>query len=664
MDKLKMQTKNIADENYEKLIALFPDIITEIVDDNGDIVRAIDARKLTENINSMVVNKNESRYEFSWPNKYETITELNKPITSTLRPDRESSVNFDETNNIYIEGDNLEVLKLLRNTYLNKIRMIYIDPPYNTGNDFIYDDNYSMNSNDYNEANNYIDELGNRLYTNKESLGRFHTNWLNMIYPRLKISRDLLTNDGLIFISIDDNEYTNLKKICDEIYGQKNFIGNIVVNGTPKNDPLIVSTSHEYCLVYARNIDYIKENDIKFGIKNPYYHDLIKIYKSHKDNSSVEEELSKYYIKNDLDGTNISNYKYADKHGIYRLGPLDDPQHGNIRDVRMNPVTNKPCPTPNSGWRCTLDTWNEWVAQDLIYFPEKDVIPSKKIYITEEKLFVLRSVLNIQLKKDTSMLKKMFGLKINPFPNPKPVNLIKSFIECIQDKNAIILDFFGGSSTTAQACIEQNIEDGGNRKFIIVQIPQEIKVESGMSNRAKQIANAAITFLNENNLPVNICEIGKERIRRSTLYLKDKLPNLEKDIDYGFKVFKVDSSNMKDVYYTPERTIQYSIEDHIDNIKDNRTEEDLLYQVLLEFGIGLTAKVDIKSFDNINIYSVNNQELICCFDYDITEHVIEEIAKMKPDYLVIRNISSNNIMNNIYETIKIYRGKSTDLRIL
>ena len=665
MDKLKMHTPNKVDENVEKIGALFPNALTEAIkgynDDGSPIIeRVIDFDILKQELSNVVVEGNEERYQFTWPDKKKSILLANAPIAKTLRPCREESVDFDKTENLYIEGDNLDVLKLLQETYLNKVKLIYIDPPYNTGKDFVYEDDFAQSTEEYLSNSGQLDEEGNRLFQNSENNGRFHTDWLNMIYPRLKLAKDLLADDGIIFISIDDCEVNNVIKICNEIFNENNFIAQIIVEGTPKNDPLIISTAHEYCLVYVKNYDEAKNKE--WGIANPIYDELLSILNSSSNYIKAEERLKKYYSDNDLMNDNISNYKYVDKHGIFRIGPIDDPQSGGSRDVRINTKTGKPLKTPNRGWSCSIDTWKDWVKQDLILFPEDDSnLCAKKTYITAGKLDILRAYFKIQTRKDTDMLKNMFGKKIFQFP--KPVELIKTFIDSSTNNDEIIMDFFSGSATTAHAVIKLNAEKASNgedchRKFILVQLQEDLEnnLNAAKGNREKQTFQNAIDFCRENNVPCLITEIGKERIRRAGKKIKDEAGLTATNLDIGFRVLKVDSTNMKDVYYNPSEYTQNLLSGLEDNFKDDRTPEDLLFQVMLDLGVPLSNKIEEKDIAGKKVFSVAENYLIACFDKNVSDDVVTEIAKQKPYYAVFRDsgIATDSVATNFEQIFATY----------
>lgn len=640
-ERLNMQTKNLAEEKFKKLKELFPNAVTEIVNDEGEVVPAIDKDTLMQEISSEVVEGNKERYQFTWPNKREAVLAANAPTSNTLRPCREESVNFDETENLYIEGDNLEVLKQLQETYLGKVKMIYIDPPYNTGKDFVYKDDFKSSINEYTETSGQYDEEGNRLETNPETHGRFHTDWLNMMYPRLKLARNLLSEDGVIFISIDDSEQTNLKKICDEIFGEKNFLATTVIDGTPKNDSLLIATSHEYMLVYFKNKEFSRS--LRWGAIHPLNFELNNLV-DNKPFEEAEKLLKEYYAKNKLKQDNIANYKFVDEGGIYRTTPLDDPQSEGPRDNRVNLKTGNYLKVPNRGWSTNIETWNEWVESNLIKFPDTDdKLADKKTYLNQSKLEVGRSVKEMQGRKATSDLKKMFDDN-EIFTNPKPVTLLEELMRILNDKNAIVLDFFSGSASTAEAVIDLNAKDEGNRKFIMVQIQEEIDSTKANTKKSKKVAENAIRFLEKIGKPTYISEIGKERIRRAGQKILEENKDKEgiENLDVGFRVLKLDSSNMKDVYYTPEDTDQNLLDLLEDNIKEDRTSEDLLFQVMLELGVPLSSSIEKEEVAGKEVLSVEDGFLVACFDKDMNEETVKAIAERKPYYAVFRDSSMAN----------------------
>ena len=648
--------------NVEKIQKLFPNAVTEVLRD-GKPTLAIDFDVLKQELSAELIDDKEERYQMTWPDKKKSILLANTPISATLRPCKEESVDFDHTQNLYIEGDNLDVLKLLQETYLGKIKMIYIDPPYNTGNDFVYNDDFKVESEEWSEMSGDYDEQGNRLFQNTESNGRFHTDWLNMIYPRLKIARDLLKDEGIVFISIDDSEVDNLRKICDEVFGADNFIAQIVVDGTPKNDPKIISTAHEYCLVYVR--DYETAKSCEWGIANPIYNDLLNIVRSAQSYKSAEELIRKYYKDNNLKDDNISNYNKVDKKGLFRIGPIDDPQSGGSRDIRYNPVTGEALKTPNRGWGCSIETWKEWVKNGEILFPEDNTkLCSRKVYIEDGKLDLLRAYFKIQTRKDTDMLKNLFGKKVFSFP--KPLELIKTFVDSSTESSDIVMDFFSGSGTTAHAVMQLNVDRllkcGKQVKYILVQIPEDLyknlSVASG--NREKQICQNAIDFCVENNMEVVLTSIGKERIRRAGKKIKEENPSAT-NLDVGFRVFKLDSSNMKDVYYKSSDYAQDLLSNLESNIKEDRTPLDLLFQVMLELGKQLSAKIEEREIAGKHVFVVDDNDLVACFDSNVTEDVVKAIAQKKPLYAVFRDssLSSDAVAVNFDQIFATYSPTTT-----
>lgn len=529
---------------------------------------------------------NNEFYRFEWTGKKNAKQIASKPTKNTLIPDIKNSKNWDTTENLFIEWDNLEVLKLLLNKYYGQIKMIYIDPPYNKDKDFVYKDTWKDNLEDYLSQTWQVDEDGETT-TEKETTWRKHSNWLNMMYPRLILARKLLKEDWVIFVSIDDAEVHNLRKVMDEVFWPDNFIAQILVDWTPKNDPFFVATSHEYCLLYTKEINEAKT--CNFWVKNPLFDNILKIYNDNWVNyKKIEEELIKFYYTLDLNNLNISNYKFADKKWVFRIWPIDDPQWWWPKDERLNILTWKKCKTPNWWWRCNLETWKKWVENDLILFPEDDNnLPSKKIYITEDRIDVMQWYFKIQTRKDTDNLKRLFNLEITPFSNPKPLELIKKFIESINDNNAIILDFFAWSWTTANAVMDLN-KDWWNRKFICIQIPEKLSLKWCKSNKERKITESAINFLSSISKPLNISEISKERIRR--VWDKIKTEVWWKNVDIGFRIFCLVESNFKymsEKYEINENTnleqMELLMKKEVEEswLIEWRTEIDVIYELII-----------------------------------------------------------------------------------
>lgn len=650
-EKLEMMSSNIIQENIDYIASKFPNALKEVME-NGELVKKIDFDVLKQELSTVVIDDKQERYQMTWPDKKKSILLANSRINATLRPVKEKSVDFDNTKNLYIEGDNLDVLKLLRETYLGKVKMIYIDPPYNTGNDFVYEDDFSQTSEEYLENSGQYDNQGNRMVQNLESNGRFHSDWINMIYPRLIIAKDILKEDGIIFISIDDTEVGNLRKICDEIFLSKNFIAQVVIDGTPKNDPKIVSTSHEYCLVYVKNIDLAK--DLEWGVNNPIYSQLIGIVQNEKNFKKAEEKIKQFYKENGLENDNISNYCKVDAKGLYRIGPIDDPQSGGPRDIRYNPITKEALKTPNRGWGCSVTTWEVWVKNGEVQFPEDNTrLCSRKVYIDKGKLDLLRSYFKFQTRKDTDMLKSYFDNK-RVFSFPKPVELIKTFVESSIKKDDIVLDFFAGSSTTAHAVLLFNKDrifesSKYSAKFILVQLREDLyeNLRRASGNRERMTCQNAIDYCEQYKLEPYLTSIGIERIKKVGLQLINQDPLLLRNLDTGFRVLKLDSSNMNDVYYNPNQLNQNILDQLVGNVKEDRTPLDLLFQVMLELGIELSAKIEEKELLGKKYFVVNENDIVACFDDGINDELVKELAKIKSIYAVFKDSAFTTDSANI-----------------
>lgn len=668
MEHMKMETKNIANENFEKLVELFPNAVTETVNENGEIVRAIDKDVLMQEINCRVVEGKEERYQFTWPDKKKSVLLANAPSTNTLRPCIEESVNFDTTENLYIEGDNLEVLKLLKETYLHKINLIYIDPPYNTGNDFVYDDDFSVENEQYKTVSGDFDELGNRLSKNLDSNGRFHTDWLNMIYPRLRVSKDLLTEDGVIFISIDDSEQSNIKKIADEVFGPSNFICQFIWSAGRKNDSKHVSVSHEYILAYFKNFTYIKEHQIIWREKKGGLDDIYTIYDKLKkqygnDYERIQKELKSWYkgLPNGHPAKDHEHYCRVDEKGIFFPDNISWPGGGGPKYNVNHPITGKSVKVPSRGWLTNEKTLHEWIAQGKVEFgPDENCVPTLKSYLKDREYSVPYSVFYKDGRASSKRLATLMGDKV--FENPKDEEIIQRIIDfALIGKDQIVLDFFSGSGTTAHSVFLSNAERKLNRKFILVQIPEEIDPNKMTTERSKKVATNAVKLLDSISKPHKLTEIGKERIRRAGKKIIEDSGN--KDIDIGFRVLKLDSSNMEDVYYTPQHTEQGMMKGLIDNVKQDRSPLDLLFQVMLEFGISLSSKIECKQIDGKEVYYVEGSFLIASFDKSVNDKVVTEIAKAKPQYACLRDIDSDATLTNFEQIFKAL-SPNTECKII
>lgn len=634
-----MQSRDVVGSNVEKIAALFPQCVTERLNKDGKPELAIDFDKLRAELSKDVLDEGEERYQFTWPDKRAASRLANEPTDKTLRPDIEASVDFWNTENLYIEGDNLDVLKVLRENYLGKVKMIYIDPPYNTGNDFVYNDNFAQSREDFEATSGAFDEEGNQLLDpmqrNTESNGRFHTDWLNMIYPRLKIARDLLSDDGVIFISIDDNEIENLRKICDEIFGQANYLSQLVIENNPRGrqSDSFFATSHEYLLCYAKQLSLCEISGMPL--------------------SNVQK----------------SEYKFADNNGHYRLLGLRQRGVASLREDRpdmffpiyVDPITEEislsyrkdyvaVIPKKSDGregrwmWgmkKCETDI-NRLVARLIKGRNEHDIFV--KDYLASDKgertrkYKTIWSDSRLNNQNGTQEVKKILGGDYMSFP--KPSSYIQMIINLVLEKDAIILDFFSGSATTAHAVMKLNAEGGGKRKFIMVQLP-EVTDEKSEARKAGY---------------ETICQIGEERIRRAGKRIKEEAGLQGQDLDIGFRVLKLDSSNMEDVFYTPEDFDVKNIFTTVDNVKPDRTPLDLLFQVIPELNIELSAKIEEKEVNGKKVFFVDSNYLIATFDTDVNESTVTEIAKMKPQYFVMRDASAanDNVLDNFEQIFRHY----------
>ena len=678
MDKLEMQSRNLVDENISKIAKLFPNCITEGKDENGQVEKRVDFDLLKQELSKDIVEGNDERYTLNWAGKKQAILTANSPINATLRPCREESVDFDNTKNLYIEGDNLDVLKLLRETYLGKVKMIYIDPPYNTGNDFVYEDDFATSAEEYLQASKSYDEQGNRMFQNSDNNGRFHSDWLSMMYSRLKVARDMLALDGLICISIDESEISNLRKVGDEIFGENNFINSIAVK---MSTPSGVKLSHrdkkvlkikEYICVYCKS----KEN----VIINPQY--------------SQKDEWDSYYeFYVDKIGNDCSNWKiyrlkdYLEQNGIHNTN-INDPQFKKFYFENADKIWQR-----GRHHGIPKDVFEKSNIERDTVFCYNDKEDGLQYCYRGRRMAFLSKVMhdcvdgNGKIVKDMGTLLCDFWNDISTaslfaegdvsFPNgKKPLLLLNRLIRMFSNESDIILDFFSGSGSTAHAVMQLNSFDHTNRKFIMVQIPEKCDENSDQYKDGF----------------VNICELGKERIRRAgkkiieeqahlqNTYKETKLEpmkayaefttsekalktqeEVKKRLDIGFRVLKLDSSNMKDVYYKPAELNQASLLDYVSNIKEDRTPEDLLFQVMLDMGVMLSSEIKTIDIKGKKVFNVNDGNLVCCFDNDLTDEVVTEIAKLQPLYAVFRDssMSSDSVAVNFDQIFETYSPTTT-----
>ena len=662
-----MHTIDGVEGNVERIAALFPDCVTEAQDEQGNLRHVVDFDKLKVELGYVVEGPGE-RYQFTWPGKRDVIRLANAPIAATLRPVREDSVDFDNTQNLYIEGDNLDVLKLLRETYLGKIKMIYIDPPYNTGNDFVYEDDFSQATGDYLANSGQYDDQGNRLVANTERNGRFHTDWLNMIYPRLKVARDLLTEDGVIFISIDETELDNLRKVCDEIFGASNFIAQIVWSAGRKNDSKYVSISHEYILTFFRNAEYIREHQIIWREKKQGLQDIYTTYdklkKKYGDNVDQIEKYLKEWFKGLPDGhpaKDHSHYNRVDEQGVFFPDNISWPGGGGPKYPVLHPITGKPVRVPSRGWITNSKTLHQWIEEGKVNFgPDENYVPTLKAYLKDRELSVPYSIFYKDGRAASKRLVTMMGDKV--FENPKDEEVIQRIIEfCGVTTNDIVLDFFSGSGTTAHAVMLANVNKNMRTKFILVQLPEEISEKNSSSEKSKKVARNAIALCDTLGVPHHVTEIGKERIRRAGKKIKADAGLMGQDLDIGFRVLRLDSSNMEDVYYTPDQFDPNAIQGLMDNVKADRSEEDLLFQVMLELDIPLSASIQQEQIAGKRVFNVADGHLIATFDRDINETTVTEVARRKPNFFVMRDASAanDNVLDNFDQIFHHYSPDTT-----
>ena len=665
MDKLNMQTTNIVDENIKRIGELFPNCLTERLNDEGKPEVAIDFDQLRQELSKGIVEGAEERYQFTWPDKRNAIRLANASTTDTLRPCREESVDFDTTQNLYIEGDNLQVLKLLRENYLGKVKMIYIDPPYNTGNDFVYNDDFSQSAGEYMHNSGQEDEEGNRLVANTESNGRFHTDWLNMIYPRLKVAKDLLSEDGVIFISIDDNELDNLIKVGNEIYGASNHIATLSVENNPKGrkNSAFVSVSSEYCVIFARNkeMSYFIENVPKKASDMTLDENGRYVHNSGKRVLVGENSFNKKVSNPNSEKNYVVYYRCTDKALEIKKENAGNADKELINNGFIRYASEKKGVLIENTY--TEEKFKELFQQDALDFSSdkiyeknySDTIRIKSQLINREYEAIVRGKKQIFSMELTTtgggtILKNLFTLSDSPFPAPKNVGFLKLLISLFPSTPFLVLDFFSGSATTAHAVMQLNAEDGGKRKFIMVQLPEATDEKSEAYKAGYK----------------NICEIGKERIRRAGKKIKEESPLTTQDLDTGFRVLKLDSSNMQDVYYTPAEFNEQKLFD--DNIKPDRLGndgEDLLFQTMIELGIELSVKIEKRSITGKAVWSVSDGYLMACFDEEVNETTITEIARQHPYYFVMRDSSlANDQVADNFEQIWEEYSKDTVRRIL
>lgn len=671
MERLKLHSPNRIQDSIAHIRELFPSCVTEVKMTNGVAHLAIDFDLLRQELSDNIVEGPQERYHLNWPGKREAILAANTPTNKTLRPYPQESIDFDTTKNLFIEGDNLEVLKLLRETYLGRVKLIYIDPPYNTGKDFIYKDKFTKSKEEFEIASGDRSEDGGRLVSNSENSGRFHSDWLSMIYPRLTVAKHLLSDEGLIFISIDDSEQASLRRICDQIFGEQNFIAQLIWEKGRKNDAKFFSIGHEYMLVYARNITALRERGEMWREEKPGARDIWNEFQRlkgiHGDNyQAIELSLSKWYseLPKSHPAKKWARYKRVDKDGPWRDRDISWPGGDGPRYDVIHPITKQPCKVPEGGWRyASPEEMLRQIKLGLVEFREDHTEPPfRKAHIrpiseeseqiqdalsedqdessddSEFATQVRGSYFYKQSQVAVKYLRNLMGAKV--FSNPKDHEELARLIEYVtpNDRNAIILDFFAGSASTAEAVFMANATYGTNHRFILVQLPESLEdALSSATGTAKKTIQSAIKMLKNKERPLVLSEIAKERLRLAGLqHVKDGTHDDWKR-DIGFRVLKLDSSNMTEVFYDPDATDQKQLSIFADNIKQDRQSQDLLFEVLLDWGVDLSLPVSRKSIQGKTAFFVDDNALIACFDKDLDENLVKELTQFQPLRVVFRD---------------------------
>ena len=642
-ERLSLQSADGAQLNLDALYQIAPSCFTEAADPKtGKIKRIVNFDILRQLLGDDAVEDAPEAYEFNWVGKQAARAEVLRPINKTLRPVKEDSVDWDNTQNLYIEGDNLEALKLLQKSYLGKVKMIYIDPPYNTGNDFVYHDDFARSQAEEDLFAGNVDELGNRFIKNTNSNGRYHSDWCSMIYSRLMVARSLLSEDGVIFISIDDNEVENLRKICDEVFGESNFVAQIIWRGGRRALAKFISTSHEYMLVFAKDLNFCAENNIlwlekKKGLE-AIYKKVEELQFLYSDYEIASSELKKWYktLPDDDPSKDSKHYSCIDKHGVYFPSDISRGGGGGPKWDIINPNTGNIVKTPSRGWSYSKkEDLERDIRLGLVHF-NGDGVPCKKRYLKDMETQLLETVFYKDRRGSSKRLRAL--MEGDYFPFPKDELVIKHFLKSFTKEDSLILDFFSGSATTAHAVMQLNAEDGGNRKFIMVQLPEETPEDSEAYKAGYK----------------NICEIGKERIRRAGKKIKEENPLTTQDLDTGFRVFRVDSSNYEEVEHTPKDWNQQELDLFLNNIKSDRTDLDLLFGCMLDWGVQLSLPMTTEEVDGKNIYTVNEGDLVACFAEKVTDNVVRAMAEKQPLRVIFRDSCFERDADkiNIYETFK------------
>ena len=698
MNKLKMHSPNLTEGNIARLRELFPGCVTEAKGEDGSVKLAVDFDQLRQELSGTIVEGPQERYHLNWPGKREALLTANAPIAKTLRPVRGESVDFDTTKNLFIEGDNLDALKLLQETYLGKVKMIYIDPPYNTGKDFIYKDNFTAAKNVFEQASGERNEEGGKLVSNPESRGRFHTDWLSMIYPRLTLAKRLLSDEGLILISIDDAEQASLRRVCDQVFGEQNFVAQLVWEKGRKNDAKYFSVGHEYMLVYARDLVFLRERGEVWREEKPgareIWAEFLRLQKIHgEDYAEMEKALSQWYadLPKNHPSKKWARYKRVDKHGPWRDRDISWPGGDGPRYDVIHPLTKQPCAVPERGWiYSSPEEMQRQIKLGLVEFREDHTEPPfRKAHIrpvpdeavedqtdTDEEggdeddaelaTQVRGSYFYKQSQVAVKYLRKLMGAKV--FSNPKDYEELARLIEYLtpREREAIVMDFFAGSGTTAEAVVHANATYGTQHRFILVQLPENLEEAlASTTGTAKKTVQAAINLLKKNERPFLLSEVTKERIRRVGNRPVEGEADKARSRDTGFRVLKIDTSNMADVYYAPDALDKANLDLFVDNIKPDRTAEDLLFQVMLDWGVDLALPIEKKAIQGKDVFFVDGNALAACFDAHggIDETFVKELAKQQPLRVLFRDagFKDSAVKINVEQIFKLL-SPSTEVK--
>ncbi|MFK4537292.1 adenine-specific DNA-methyltransferase [Bradyrhizobium ottawaense] len=670
MEKLKLHSPDLTQANIAKLREMFPGCVTEAAGEEGKVRLAIDFDQLRQELSDHIVEGSQERYRLDWPGKREALVTANMPIAKTLRPFRDESECFDSTKNLFIEGDNLVALKLLQETYLGAVKVVYIDPPYNTGKDFIYRDNFSATKEEYEKASGERDESGGRLVANSETRGRYHSDWLSMIFPRLTVAKRLLADDGVIMVSIDDFEQASLRRLMDQVFGESNFIAQLVWEKGRKNDAKFFSVGHEYMLIYAKNVSRLRERKEAWREEKPGARDIweefLRLKGKHGDSyKAVEADLAQWYsdLPKGHPAKKWSRYKRVDKYGPWRDRDISWPGGDGPKYDVIHPVTKKACAVPEAGWRFSSpQEMQRQIDLGLVEFREDHTEPPfRKAHIrpipeeavddpneendngedgddAEFATQVRGSYFYKQSQVSVKYLRSLMGAKV--FTNPKDHEELAKLIAYVtpNDRDALVVDFFAGAATTAEAVFCTNAVNGTNHKFIMVQLPESLEeVAASAAGAAKKTVQSAMKMMKQNGRPLFLSEVSKERIRRAGAKALEGDSHADWNKDVGFRVLKIDTSNMQDVYYRPDEVNQKGLLDAVDNIKPDRSAEDLLFQVLVDWGVDLSLPIRNETIQGKIVFFVDENALIACFDTGITEALVKELAGREPLRVVFRD---------------------------